>query len=91
MQDAASLTPGFMILHGNRLESLRQLVVDWMREHPLAPLENEVVLVQSNGIGQWLEMALAEDPEKGGCGIAAALDVQLPAQFLWQLYRAVLG
>lgn len=91
MQDAASLTPGLMILHGNRLESLRQLVVDWMREHPLAPLENEVVLVQSNGIGQWLEMALAEDPEKGGCGIAAALDVQLPAQFLWQLYRTVLG
>lgn len=91
MQDAATLSPGFMILHGNRLESLRQLVVDWMRENPLAPLENEVVLVQSNGIGQWLEMALAADPEQGGCGIAAAQDVQLPAQFLWQLYRAVLG
>lgn len=96
MQDSASFTPGslapgFMVLHGNRLESLRQLVVDWMREHPLAPLENEVVLVQSNGIAQWLEMALAADPEDGGCGIAAALDVQLPAQFLWQLYRGVLG
>ncbi|TVP87520.1 MAG: exodeoxyribonuclease V subunit gamma [Pseudomonadaceae bacterium] len=90
MQDA-SLSPGFMILHGNRLESLRQLVVDWMRENPLAPLENEVVLVQSNGIAQWLEMALAADPEQGGCGIAAALDVQLPAQFLWRLYRDVLG
>ncbi|GGD07254.1 exodeoxyribonuclease V subunit gamma [Halopseudomonas salina] len=96
MQDSASfapgnLAPGFMILHGNRLETLRQLVVDWMREHPLGPLENEVVLVQSNGIGQWLEMALAADREEGGCGIAAALDVQLPAQFLWQLYRGVLG
>ncbi|SFM24283.1 exodeoxyribonuclease V subunit gamma [Halopseudomonas yangmingensis] len=91
MQDASQLSPGFMILHGNRLESLRQLLVDWMREHPLAPLENELVLVQSNGIAQWLEMALAADREQGGCGIAAAIDVQLPAQFLWDMYRAVLG
>src|SRR5690606_1575750 len=29
--------------------------------------------------------------EGGGCGIAAAIDVQLPASFLWQAYRAVLG
>ena len=57
MHDTATLTPGFMVLHGNHLESLRQLVVDWMREHPLGPLENEVILVQSNGIAQWLQMA----------------------------------
>ncbi len=91
MQDADRLSPGLMIIHGNRLESLRQLMVDWLRAHPLAPLENEVVLVQSNGIAQWLQMALAADPEQGGCGIAAALEVQLPAQFLWQAYRGVLG
>lgn len=91
MHDTATLTPGFMVLHGNHLESLRQLVVDWMREHPLGPLENEVILVQSNGIAQWLQMALAADPEQGGSGIAAALDVQLPARFLWDSYRGVLG
>lgn len=91
MQDADSLQPGFMVVHGNRLETLRQLVVDWMREHPLGPLENEVILVQSNGIAQWLQMALAADPEAGGAGIAAALDVQLPARFLWDSYRGVLG
>ncbi|PMZ49684.1 hypothetical protein C1X25_31220, partial [Pseudomonas sp. GW247-3R2A] len=36
----------------------------------------------------------AEDPEEddmGGCGIAAAIDVQLPGSFMWQLYRMVLG
>lgn len=91
MQDADDLNPGLMIIHGNRLESLRELVVDWMRAHPLAPLENEVILVQSNGIAQWLQMALAADPHQGGSGIAAALDVQLPARFLWDSYRGVLG
>ena len=86
--------PGFMIVHGNRLDDLRSLVVSWMRRMPLAPLENEVALVQSNGIAQWLKLALAEDPlddDQGGCGIAAAIDVQLPGSFIWQLYRKVMG
>lgn len=56
-----SLTPGFMVVHANRLEDLRGLAVQWMRLHPLGPLENETILVQSNGIGQWLKLALAED------------------------------
>ncbi|MGG5291545.1 exodeoxyribonuclease V subunit gamma [Pseudomonas shirazensis] len=88
------LHPGFMIVHGNRLDDLRSLVVSMMRRFPLAPLENEVALVQSNGIAQWLKLALAEDPQdddSGGCGIAAAIDVQLPGTFMWQLYRKVLG
>lgn len=91
MQDADSLKPGFMIIHGNRLDDLRELAVNWMQRYPLAPLENEVVLVHSNGIAQWLKLALAADPADGGCGIAAALDVQLPARFLWDAYRSVLG
>lgn len=85
------LQPGLVVIHGNHLEELRALAVQWMRTHPLRPLENEVLLVQSNGIAQWLKLALAEDPHNGGCGIAAALDVQLPARFLWQVYRGVLG
>ncbi|MFO8155934.1 MAG: exodeoxyribonuclease V subunit gamma, partial [Thiohalospira sp.] len=82
-----------MVVHGNRMEDLRALAVEWMRRHPLDPLENETILVQSNGIAQWLRLALAREPdvEDPGCGIAAALDVQLPARFLWQAYRAVLG
>jgi len=91
MQGADDLKPGFMIIHSNRLDDLRALAVNWMQRYPLAPLENEVVLVHSNGIAQWLKLALADDPQAGGCGIAAALDVQLPARFLWQAYRSVLG
>ena len=94
MPVATSLNAGFMVVHGNRLDELRSLVVSWMRRYPLAPLENEIALVQSNGIAQWLKLALAEDAQDddlGGCGIAAAVDVQLPGSFMWQLYRIVLG
>nr|WP_319527266.1 exodeoxyribonuclease V subunit gamma [Pseudomonas laurentiana] len=94
MPHTSNLQPGFMVVHGNRLDELRSLVVGWMRRNPLLPLENEIALVQSNGIAQWLKLALAEDPEEddqGGCGIAAAIDVQLPGSFMWQLYRKVLG
>ncbi|WP_445570930.1 exodeoxyribonuclease V subunit gamma [Pseudomonas sp. E102] len=94
MPDATSLSPAFMVVHGNRLDELRSLVISLMRRYPLGPLENEIALVQSNGIAQWLKLALAEDPEdddSGGCGIAAAIEVQLPGSFMWQLYRMVLG
>ncbi|TGG96067.1 exodeoxyribonuclease V subunit gamma [Natronospirillum operosum] len=80
-----------MVIQGNRLEALRQLLVDWTRRQPLTPLENEMILVQSNGIAQWLKLALAADTEQGGLGVAAALDVRLPGRYLWQAYRAVLG
>ena len=88
MPASQELSPGLIVIHGNHLEELRALAVQWMRRYPLRPLENEVLLVQSNGIAQWLKLALAE---RDGCGIAAALDVDLPARFLWQAYRSVLG
>ena len=61
-----------MVVHGNRLDELRGLVVSWMRRYPLAPLENEIALVQSNGIAQWLKLALAEDPEDDDSAVAAS-------------------
>lgn len=85
------MNSGLMVLHGNHSEALRDVLISWMAAHPLPPLENEVILVQSNGINQWLKLAMARDPEDGGCGIAAALDIKLPARFFWQVYRAVLG
>lgn len=79
------LTPGFMVIHGNQPELLRQLLVDWLKAYPLAPLENEVMLVQSNGIAQWLKQALAEDESSdgGGFGIATAIELTLPSRFIW--------
>jgi exodeoxyribonuclease V gamma subunit len=82
------LEPGFSIIHSNHMEDLRHVAVAWIRRHPLKPLENELFIVQSNGMAQWLKLALAEND---GCGISAAVDILLPARFLWNAYRAVLG
>ncbi|WP_205340234.1 exodeoxyribonuclease V subunit gamma [Denitrificimonas caeni] len=88
MSASQTLQPGFIVAHSNHLEELRELVVQWTKINPLHALENEHILVQSNGIAQWLKLALADD---NGCGIAAGLQIGLPARFLWQIYRQVLG
>ncbi|MES2741253.1 MAG: exodeoxyribonuclease V subunit gamma, partial [Pseudomonadota bacterium] len=81
-----SVTPGLLILHGNQLEQLRAAVFEWLRGNPLAPLESETFLVQSNGVAEWLKIALAEE-----IGICAATRIALPARFLWETYRTMLG
>ena len=57
-----------------------------IQSHPLQALEPEIVLVQSNGMAEWFKMRMAEQQ-----GVCAAAQVELPARFLWQTYRAVLG
>jgi exodeoxyribonuclease V gamma subunit len=85
--DTTPLHPGLAVIHSNQLESLRDLVVAWIQQHPLAPLENEIVLVQSNGMSQWLKIALADYE---GLGVCAAIAPQLPGRFVWQAYQTVL-
>nr|CAX83889.1 DNA helicase/exodeoxyribonuclease V, gamma subunit [uncultured bacterium] len=87
---------GLTLIHGNRIELLRDDLVDRFRREPSAPLESEIILVQSNGMAQWLKLGLAETGGRGGgggsgLGIAAALELLLPARFLWRIYRSVLG
>lgn len=93
MTERADITPGFILLQGNKLESLRQVMTGWLKAHPLHPLESETILVQSNGMAQWLRLGLARPREgtEGGLGIATALEMILPARLQWQCYRAVLG
>ncbi|RZA34563.1 MAG: exodeoxyribonuclease V subunit gamma [Lysobacteraceae bacterium] len=83
---SSPITPGLLILHGNQMELLRSAMFDWLRAHPLGPLEQETILVQSNGVAEWLKIALAED-----MGVCAATRVALPARFLWEAYRGMLG
>ncbi|WP_308388867.1 exodeoxyribonuclease V subunit gamma [Acidithiobacillus sp. AMEEHan] len=73
------------LVHSQRAEDLRDLLVQWCSRHPLPPLRRETILVQSNGVAEWLKLGFAAE------GIAAGLDFLLPAQFLWRAYRAVLG
>ena len=82
----SSVTPGLFILHGNQMEQLRTAVFEWLRNNPLAPLESEIFLVQSNGVAEWLKIALAEEMK-----VCAATRVALPAHFLRETYRAMLG
>ncbi|HLU00430.1 MAG TPA: exodeoxyribonuclease V subunit gamma [Burkholderiaceae bacterium] len=90
--DAVSpIEPGLIVLHSNRMEMLRDLLVRWLEAHPLAPLESDIVTVQSNGIAQWLRSTLARNARQGGLGIAAALETPMPSRLLWSLYRRVLG
>lgn len=83
---------GFFAIHSNHLEDLRYSLVHLLETNPLDPLDEDVILIQSNGIAQWLKQALAEAPQQqgGGLGIAAGLKFQLPSEFIWSTYRAVL-
>ncbi len=92
---AQPLAPGFLVVHANQPEQLRALIVQWLRAYPLDVFETETVLVQSNGIAQWLKLALAADVNEsnilqGGLGIASGLSLQMPGRFIWQLYRWVM-
>jgi len=83
---AARLQPGFIALHSHRAEVLADTLTGWLRTHPLHPLESEVVLVQSNGMAEWIKIELARQG-----GVCAATRVELPSRFLWRTYRQVLG
>ena len=87
------LEPGFTVIHADKPELLREHLIRWFKKHPLEPLEDETILVQNNGIAQWLKLGLAATPtneDDPACGIAAAVKMELPARFLWRAYRAVL-
>ncbi|SDC45419.1 DNA helicase/exodeoxyribonuclease V, gamma subunit [Variovorax sp. CF079] len=80
------IEPGLLVLHSNRTEWLADAVFQWIARQPLNPLEEEVFLVQSNGVAEWLKMTLAAHS-----GVCAAARVELPGRFLWRAYRQVLG
>jgi exodeoxyribonuclease V gamma subunit len=80
------ISPGFIALHSHRSEVLAETLTGWLRAQPLDPLESEVVLVQSNGMAEWIKIELARQG-----GVCAATRVELPSRFLWRTYRQVLG
>jgi exodeoxyribonuclease V gamma subunit len=82
----SAIPSGFIALHSHRSEVLAETLSAWLARQPLGPLEPEVVLVQSNGMAEWIKMALAQQG-----GVCAATRVELPSRFLWRTYRQVLG
>lgn len=74
------------IYHSNQLTLLKTLMAELIKRDPLTnPLESEMILVQSQGMAQWLQMELAQE-----LGIAANMQFSLPASFIWHLYSAVI-
>ncbi|MDS1502058.1 exodeoxyribonuclease V subunit gamma [Shigella boydii] len=74
------------IYHSNRLdvlEALMEFIVE--RERLDDPFEPEMILVQSTGMAQWLQMTLSQK-----FGIAANIDFPLPASFIWDMFVRVL-
>jgi exodeoxyribonuclease V gamma subunit len=80
------IKPGFIVLHGNRSEDLAQTLMSWLALHPLQPLEEEVVLVQSSSMAEWFKMEMAQQT-----GVCSAARVELPGRFVWRAYRQILG
>ena len=71
------------IEQGNRLEQLAESLCDRLKESSRDPLLRQVVVVSNPGMGRWLKQQMA-----GRHGIAANLDLPLPATFFWQVLRA---
>lgn len=75
------------IYHSNRLDVLEEIIGYLMDQQPQAdPFASEIILVESTGMAQWLQMALAEK-----FSIAANIEFPLPASFIWQMFRHVLA
>lgn len=76
----------FTIYHSNQLDILKSLAAWQIENQPLRdPFQSEVVLVQSPGMAQWLQITLAEQ-----FGIAANISFPLPASFIWDMFVRVL-
>ena len=48
------------LIRSNRTENLADALASLIRQKPLGPFENEVIVVQSRGMERWLTLALAE-------------------------------
>lgn len=74
------------VYHSNRLdvlEALMEFIVE--RQRLDDPFQAEMVLVQSTGMAQWLQMTTA-----ARFGIAANIEFPLPASFIWDMFVRVL-
>lgn len=74
------------LYHAPDLETLGELATTLLAQPLSDPFAPARVVVPSQGMGRWLTLELARKQ-----GIAMQLEMQLPAKFVWDLSRAVLG
>ena len=74
------------LYYSNHLETQKEILIHLLTRQPLAdPFQSEQILVQSQGMAQWLKLEIAQK-----CGIAANISFPLPASFIWQQYHRTL-
>ncbi|QPB42788.1 exodeoxyribonuclease V subunit gamma [Rodentibacter haemolyticus] len=72
----------FIVYYSNQLEKQKEILAEVFKTLPPEdPFQQDIILVQSPGMAQWLQMALAKKN-----GISANLTFPMPATFIWQLY-----
>jgi len=65
----------------NKTEHLAFVIAEIMKVKSLsAPFAHEVILIQSHGMGTWLQQEISQH-----LGIAAMIECSMPASFIWQL------
>lgn len=73
---------------GNQLETLIEPLVSLLAIPVDNPLEPDVIMVQNQGMQHWLNMKLAEHPDRQ---ISMNLEFPLPVEHFWTLIRRILG
>ncbi|EMD98494.1 exodeoxyribonuclease V subunit gamma [Pseudomonas stutzeri] len=74
------------LYHAPDLETLGELATRLLAQPLADPFAPALVVAPSQGMGRWLTLELARKQ-----GIAMQLEIQLPATFVWDLSRTVLG
>jgi exodeoxyribonuclease V gamma subunit len=74
------VSTGLFVYTSNRLEELLEALVTVLQRTPLPPLQDETIVVPSQGLSRWLRQQLAQR-----CGIAAGLQLPFPGAFVQQL------
>lgn len=73
----------FTVYYANQLEYQKDLLIRLLEVQPLTdPFASNIILVQSPGMAQWLQIQLADH-----FGIAANFTFPMPSTFIWQLYK----
>ncbi|MFC0322788.1 exodeoxyribonuclease V subunit gamma [Gallibacterium melopsittaci] len=73
----------FTVYYANQLEYQKQLLIHLLEVQPLPdPFASNIILVQSPGMAQWLQIQLADH-----FGIAANFSFPMPSSFIWSLYK----
>jgi exodeoxyribonuclease V gamma subunit len=74
--------PGIHLYTGNRLEILAGKLAELLNSAPLPPLEKEIILIQSRGMGRWLALQTADR-----LNIWANYECPFPNTFIRNIYK----